>query len=54
MAFMRSERLAAALLVAAAVMGLVLANTGAAPFMAMVASFHFGSPALGLNLSVEH
>ncbi len=51
---MRSERLAAALLVAAAVMGLVLANTGAAPFMAMVASFHFGSPALGLNLSVEH
>jgi NhaA family Na+:H+ antiporter len=54
MAFMRSERLAAALLVTAAVVGLVLANTGAATFMSMVASFHFGIPALGINLSVEH
>ena len=54
MSLLRSERFSAILLVAAAVVGLLLANTAAAPAAKAVESFHFGIPALGLDLSVGH
>lgn len=54
MAFVRSERFAAMLLVVAAALGLLLANTAAAATAAQVKSIHFGIPALGIDLSLEH
>ena len=54
MSLLRSERFSAILLVAAAVVGLLLANTAAAPAAKAVESFHFGIPALGIDLSVGH
>jgi NhaA family Na+:H+ antiporter len=50
----RSERLAALLLVGAAIAGLVLANTPAGPFAAAVRDRHLDIPALGLRLSIGH
>ena len=54
MTILRSERFAAVLLVLAAVAGLVLANSAAAPFALAAEAFHFGIPAVGLDLSLGH
>lgn len=54
MALLRSERFAALLLVGAAAAGLLLANTALAAGAFAVEGFHFGIPALGLDLSVGH
>jgi NhaA family Na+:H+ antiporter len=51
---LRSERLAALLLVVAAAAGLVLANSPAGPLTAAVRDTHLDLPWLGLNLSVGH
>jgi NhaA family Na+:H+ antiporter len=50
--FFRSERYTAFLLVGAAILGVILANTAAGPGIASVRDFHFG--VLGLDLSVGH
>jgi len=50
----RSERYAAIALAAAAVLGLVLANSVAGPGLIALVSEHFGSAAIGLDLSVAH
>lgn len=52
MALMRSERVAAILLVAAAIAGLLLANTAAAPVAFAVEAFRFGPGPI--DLSVGH
>jgi len=52
MAILRSERFSAVLLLAAAVVGLVLANSPLAPAANAVEAFHFGIP--GIDLSVGH
>lgn len=52
MKFFRSERYTAFLLVGAAILGVILANTAAGPGIASVRDFHFG--VLGLDLSVGH
>lgn len=52
MAILRSERFSAALLLAAAVVGLVLANSPLAATASAVEGFHFGIP--GIDLSVGH
>lgn len=49
---LRTETVGGVLLLAAAVLALVLANTGASGFYEDVKSFHFGPEALHLNLSV--
>jgi len=54
MTLLRSERFAALLLVTAAVVGLVLANSPLGAAAAAVEGFHFGIPAIGLDLSVGH
>lgn len=54
MTLLRSERFSALLLVAAAVVGLLLANSAAAPTAKAIEAFHFGIPALGVDLSVGH
>jgi len=51
---LRSERLAALLLVGAAVVGLVLANSPAGPGAAAVRDAHVGLPWFELDLSVGH
>jgi NhaA family Na+:H+ antiporter len=51
---LRSERLAALLLVAAAVVGLVLANSPAGPLAAAVRDLHLDIPGLDLHLTVGH
>jgi NhaA family Na+:H+ antiporter len=50
----RSERSAAALLLGAAALGLILANTGAGPTLEAIQDAHLDIPALGLELSVGH
>jgi len=52
MAILRSERFSAVLLLAAAVVGLVLANSPVAPAAHAVEAFHLGFP--GIDLSVGH
>jgi len=52
MAFMRSERIAALLLVVAAIAGLVLANSTTAPVANAIQDFRLGAPPF--NLSVAH
>jgi Na+:H+ antiporter, NhaA family len=54
MSFMRSERVAALLLVAAAVLGIALANSPAGPALAAVRDTHLDIPWLGLELSAGH
>ena len=54
MRLLRSERLAAALLLAAAVIGLVIANLPIGPAVIDVMDRHLELPALGLDLSVGH
>lgn len=54
MTLLRSERFAALLLVAAAVVGLVLANSPLSAGASAVEGFHLGIPALGLELSFGH
>jgi NhaA family Na+:H+ antiporter len=54
MNLVRSERVTALLLIVAAALGVVLANTPAAAALASFRAFHFGFPALALDLSVEH
>lgn len=54
MTLLRSERFSALLLVAAAVVGLLLANSAAAPTAKAIESFHLGIPPLGIDLSVGH
>ncbi|NSC23091.1 Na+/H+ antiporter NhaA [Streptomyces albus subsp. chlorinus] len=49
---LRTETVGGTLLLAAAVLALVLANTGVSGFYADVRDFHFGPEALHLNLSV--
>lgn len=51
---MRSERSAAALLLGAAVLGLVLANTPVGPALIDLQGMHVGIPAIGLDLSLGH
>lgn len=51
---LRSERFSALLLVAAAAVGLALANSPLAPTAAAVEAFKFGIPAIGVDLSVGH
>jgi NhaA family Na+:H+ antiporter len=50
----RSERSSAALLLGAAVLGLVLANTAVGSSLMAVQDSHLAIPALGLDLSVGH
>ena len=50
----RSERLAAVLLVAAAALGLVLANTSAGPLIAGARDAYLDIPWLGIHLSAGH
>lgn len=52
MSLLRSERFSAFLLVAAAAVGLLLANTAAAPVAKAIEAFHLGIPAIGIDLSV--
>ena len=54
MTLLRSERFAAMLLVAAAALGLILANSALAAGAKAVESFHLAIPLLGLDLSVGH
>lgn len=54
MTLLRSERFSALLLVAAAVIGLLLANSAAAPTAKAIEGFHLGIPALGIDLSIGH
>jgi Na+:H+ antiporter, NhaA family len=50
----RSERSSAALLLGAAVLGLILANTALGPGLMDIQDTHLSIPALGLDLSVGH
>jgi Na+:H+ antiporter, NhaA family len=52
--FLRSERLSAVLLVVAAVLGLVLANTVAGPSVTALRDTHLDIPWLGIELSIGH
>jgi NhaA family Na+:H+ antiporter len=54
MTVLRSERFAAVLLVVAAIAGLMIANSSAAPLAMAIEGFHLGIPAVGLDLSVGH
>lgn len=54
MAIFRSERYAAMLLLAAAVLGLVLANSAVGPSLLALKGEHFSLPWLGLDLSLGH
>lgn len=54
MNLLRSERWAAGLLLAAAALGLVIANTAIGPSLLAVQSAHLELPWLGLDLSVGH
>lgn len=54
MTLLRSERFAALLLVAAAALGLILANSPLAAPAKAVESFHLAIPLLGIDLSVGH
>lgn len=54
MSIIRSERYAAALLLGAAVLGLILANTAVGPGLIAVKDAELTIPALGLDLSVAH
>ncbi|MGP3987610.1 Na+/H+ antiporter NhaA [Streptomyces sp. 3N207] len=51
---LRTETVGGTVLLAAAVLALLWANTPLAHLYETVRSFHFGIPALGLDLSVEH
>ena len=50
----RSERAAAALLLLAAVVGLVVANTAAGPAVLDLMHEHFAVPAIGFDISLSH
>ena len=50
----RSERVAAGLLLLAAVVGLVVANTPAGPGLIAWADGHLALPAIGVDLSLRH
>lgn len=54
MRILRSERLAAALLLSAAVLGLVIANAPFGPAVIDAMDHHLEMPALGLDLSAAH
>jgi NhaA family Na+:H+ antiporter len=54
MSLIRSERSSAALLLGAAVLGLILANTALGPGLMVIQHAHLAVPALGLDLSVGH
>lgn len=54
MSLIRSERSSAALLLGAAVLGLILANTALGPGLKDIQGTHLAIPALGLDLSVGH
>lgn len=54
MSFLRSERWAAALLLAAAGLGLLLANTPIGPALIGAKTEHLDLPLLGLDLSIGH
>lgn len=54
MAIVRSERVAAGLLLGAAILGLILANTPPASALLHLQATHFGIPALGVDLSIGH
>ena len=54
MGILRSERLAALLLVGAAVLGLMLANSPIGPVVASVRDTHLGTSWAGLDLSIGH
>jgi NhaA family Na+:H+ antiporter len=53
-ALIRSERIAAGLLLLAAVVGLVVANTPAGPGLIAWADGHLALPAIGVDLSLRH
>ncbi|MGA1838011.1 Na+/H+ antiporter NhaA [Herbiconiux sp. 11R-BC] len=54
MGFIRSERVAAVLLLAAAALGLVAANTGIGPALMQLQDAHLAIPGTSLDLSVGH
>jgi NhaA family Na+:H+ antiporter len=54
MKLVRSERTTAALLVVAAALGVILANSPAAAALHAVTAFRFGPAAIGLDLSVDY
>ena len=54
MTLLRSERFSALLLVLAAVLALVIANSALGPAADAIEGFHLGIPAIGLDLSVGH
>src|SRR6195952_2270388 len=54
MSFLRSERNAAGILLVAAALGLILANTGVGATLLDINSAHIGFAAINLDLSVEH
>lgn len=54
MALFRNERTTAVLLIVAATLGVILANSQAAASLTAFKDFHFGFAALGLDLSVDH
>ncbi len=54
MTLLRSERFSALLLVFAAVLALIIANSALGPAAAQIKEFHLGIPALGLDLSIGH
>lgn len=54
MAIFRNERTTAVLLIIAAALGVILANSPAAPGLYAFRDFHFGFAAIGLDLSVGH
>ena len=54
MSLIRSERSSAALLLGAAALGLILANTALGPGLMAIQGAHLAVPALGLDLSVGH
>ena len=51
---LNSRKVGGTLLLVAAVVAFVLANTPAAPFYQAVKDFHVGIPAIGLDLSIGH
>jgi Na+:H+ antiporter, NhaA family len=54
MAFLRSERYAAFLLIGAAVLGILLANSPVGAALIGLKDTHFGFPTLGIDLSLGH
>ncbi len=54
MSILRSERFAALFLIGAAALGLLLANTAAAPALDAALDFHLGAQELGIDLSLRH